>query len=181
MSKKSVSPNALHSGSVKAPLLVLFGIAALCVLIDQLTKFWAVAWLQPHGDIPLWKGVLHLHYAQNTGMAFSLFAEHTWILAAATSVLITALCVFSILKRKELPLFCLIVLGMIIGGGIGNLIDRVFLGYVVDFIYFKLIDFAIFNGADSCISVGSVLLMIYLLFIYKEKPAEPAVGEEPHG
>jgi len=140
-----------------------------CVAVDQGTKYWATTVLQPIRDLPLWDGVLHLTYSRNTGMAFSMLSEHTWLLTLVSGLLVAGMLVFYFLKRRSLPVFLQVVLAMVVGGGIGNLIDRIAYGYVVDFIYVKIIDFAIFNGADSFVVVGCVLMMLYLLFAKEEE------------
>jgi signal peptidase II len=76
--------------------------------------------------------------------------------------------IFVLIKRKNIDTFALVTLGLICGGALGNAIDRIRVGYVIDFVYVKLINFAIFNVADSCIVVGGILLGVYVIFIYKE-------------
>lgn len=167
----------------KLPLLAFFGLILLCIAVDQGTKYWAVQVLKPVGDIPLWEGVLHLTYAQNTGMAFSMLSQHTWVLTLITGLFLTGAIVFLILRRQKLPLFIQVVAALIIGGGIGNLIDRMTLGYVIDFIYVKIINFAIFNGADSFVVVGCILLLAYVLFakeLKKETVEEKDKADEKH-
>ena len=88
-----------------------------------------------------------------------------------STVAIAAL-VFYLVKYKPKSYLAVSAIGMIVGGGIGNMIDRIWLGYVVDFIYIKIIDFAVFNVADSFVCVGTALLVIYILFFYKEKTEE---------
>ncbi len=162
----------------KLPLLAFFGVILVCILIDQVTKYWAVNSLKAVGDIPLWEGVLHLTYAENTGMAFSLLSRHTWILTLVTGIFLAAALAALICLRRRLPVFVMTVGAVIVGGGIGNLIDRMTLGHVTDFIYFKIINFAIFNAADSFVVVGCVLLLIYALFSREEPAVKHASAEK---
>lgn len=131
-------------------------IAIIFIALDRITKSWAAAALVG-GDIPVINKVLYFHYTENTGVAFSMFSNNRWILVGVTSLmLVVALAFFLSGKIKDkLELFSL---SMIIAGGVGNLIDRVSLGYVIDFIDVRIINFAIFNVADMCITVGAFLL-----------------------
>ena len=160
--------------------LVILGVVGL----DQLTKALAVAYLQPQGEIPLWKGVLHLHFVRNEGAAFGMFSNHRWIFMVFSTVAILGLTVYLFRFCKE-KMWAKVALAMVIGGGIGNMIDRLSTGSVVDFIYVALIDFAVFNVADSFVCVGAGILAVYLILtaIREEKrksvtPPEPGAGEE---
>ena len=115
-------------------------------------------------------GVLELLYIQNTGAAFSLLENAQWlfILIAVLAVILITLFLIRIPgKRRFLPLQ--ILLTLISAGAVGNLIDRIRLGYVRDFIYFSLIDFPVFNVADIYVTVSTVLLVLFVLFYYKEE------------
>ena len=139
--------------------------ALAAVIIDQLTKYLVVIFLKPIGYVPLWQDVLHLTYAENTGAAFGILENHRWVFMSMSVIAIIGMIIFVIIYRSNKSILFHLSLGMIIGGGIGNMIDRVVNGYVVDFIDFTLIDFAIFNGADSFVCVGGALLFIYILFV----------------
>lgn len=142
------------------------------ILLDQLTKWWAVHRLQAVSEIPLIKNVLYLKYATNDGMAFGMLSNQRWIFLLLTSVILAAILIFlyKTREKKKHPLLC-VSLALILGGGIGNMIDRIFFGdtlfcgSVVDFIDFRLINFAIFNIADSAVCVGEALLILYVLFV----------------
>jgi lipoprotein signal peptidase len=138
--------------------------ALMAVIIDQLTKYIVVVFLKPIGYVPLWQDVLHLTYVENKGAAFGMLENHRWVFMSISAIAIIAMIIFMFVYRSKSVLFN-ISTGLIIGGGIGNMIDRLVNGFVVDFIDFTLIDFAVFNGADSCVCVGAVLLFIYILFI----------------
>jgi len=146
-------------------IMVFWIITALAaIIIDQLTKYFAVTMLKPIGYVPLWQDVLHLTYVENTGAAFGMFKDHRWVFLIISTVAIIAMIVFMFIFRSKSAMFN-ISMGLIVGGGIGNMIDRIMNGFVVDFVDFTLIDFAVFNGADSCVCVGAALLFIYILFI----------------
>ncbi len=136
--------------------------------IDQLTKWLAVRFIMPKGTIPIIEGALHLTYAENKGAAFSMLSDSRWVFMSISTVAIIALSVFLFSGRVSSRLYE-VSISMIISGGIGNMIDRIALGYVVDFIDFRLIDFAIFNGADSFVCVGAGMLILALVLdIIKE-------------
>ena len=131
--------------------------------IDQLTKWLAATYLKQVGTIPLLENALHLTYHTNKGMAFGMLETHRWIFMSVSTVTILALAFLLYSGYVRANKFYTVSLSLIISGGIGNMIDRVFLGYVIDFIDFRLIDFAIFNGADSFVCVGAGLLIFALI------------------
>ena len=131
--------------------------------IDQLTKWLAATYLKQVGTLPLLENALHLTYHTNKGMAFGMLETHRWIFMSVSTVTILALAFLLYSGYVRTNKFYTVSLSLIISGGIGNMIDRVFLGYVIDFIDFRLIDFAIFNGADSFVCVGAGLLIFALL------------------
>jgi signal peptidase II len=143
------------------------------IIIDQATKLIAVQYLKPIGYFPLWKDVLHLTYVENTGASFGMMKNNRMVLMIITIAAIVSMIIFAvynILKLKNRHLLFVISVGMIIGGGIGNLINRVYSGYVVDFIDFTLINFAVFNGADSFVCIGVFLFLIYVIkFEFKKE------------
>ena len=143
-------------------MILLFSIILGAVCADQLTKWLAVIYLQGEPSFPLWKDVLHFTFVKNEGAAFGMLAEQRWIFMVISTVAILALLVYLIRWRPKCRLVQ-IALAMIVGGGIGNMIDRLALGYVIDFIDFTLIDFAVFNVADSFVTVGAFMMVGYLL------------------
>lgn len=138
-------------------MLYLLFAAALCG-IDQLFKAWIVHTIPLNGYIKLIPGVVGLTHIRNTGMAFSMLSGHTWILAVVSAAVALALTVM-ILKGK-FPRWEKLCLAMVLGGAVGNLIDRARLGYVVDMINPEFVRFAVFNLADTFIDVGAVLFCI---------------------
>lgn len=138
--------------------------AGAIVAADQWLKALAAHYLAPIGTRPLIDGVLHLTYVENRGMAFSLMEGHTWLLVWVTGLILLGLLAY-LLFGKDHSAFLKFSLAAIIGGGAGNLIDRIFSGYVVDYIDFRLINFAVFNFADICVCLGTVALMVYILLL----------------
>lgn len=149
-------------------------VTAVLVVVDQLTKNWAV--MQLHNAdrvISVIDGVFEFRYAENPGVAFSMLEGQRWIFVPAT-VLIGGLIVTMMLRSplRRYRLF-IITCVLILSGAIGNLIDRIAYGYVIDFLYFRLIDFPIFNFADCCVVIGAGLLFVFLLFVMKEDDDTP--------
>lgn len=141
-------------------------IGALLVVVDQGIKYWAVEVLQPISTIPLIQDVLHLTYRENKGAAFSVLEGKTTFLMIITSVMLLAM-LYLLLKKKIDQPTLIVAFTLIISGGIGNLLDRAFRpgGIVVDYIDFRLINFAVFNFADICVVTGTCLFALYVLFI----------------
>lgn len=145
--------------------------AAALVAVDQLIKWWATAVLQPLGSITVLPGIVELRYYLNDGMAFSMLSGKQGLLIAVT--LVVLLCVLIALLRRKMPLMERVSWTLILGGGIGNLIDRVLNGVVVDYINVLFMNFAVFNFADMCITVGVILLMLWVICdSFKKKPEE---------
>ena len=152
----------------KMSSIVLLIAMVLMILLDQLTKIWAVGQLGLGGDLPIWQGVLHFQYLENRGAAWGIFNGKQFFLIGLTSLIIIGMLIYFMkLPNTKVGKWYKIAFVMIISGAIGNLIDRVFLHYVRDFIYFKLIDFPIFNVADIFVVCGVILLMVVILLIDK--------------
>lgn len=136
-------------------------IILVSIVLDQVTKYLAVAHLKPIDTFPIIKDALHLTYVTNYGAAFGILSDHRWVFLVVSTVAIVLVGAYLYYKRDDHPLLCT-ALSFIVGGGIGNMIDRTILGYVVDFIDFRLIHFAVFNVADSFICVGCALMFLWL-------------------
>ncbi len=146
--------------------LIVFGaIAVISVILDQASKLIVIDKLKPIGQHGFIDGLLGFHYVENTGAAFGMMKNFRWGFIIISTVAIAAIIFFLIKNRRTVPPFLGISLSMIAGGGIGNQIDRIFYGYVVDFLEFQFIDFAVFNIADCFVTVGAVLVIIDMLFI----------------
>ncbi len=149
----------------KLPLRTYFlmiGIILGGIALDQLTKFLAVRYLMPVDTVPLWENVLHLTYVENTGAAFGMMKDARWVFLILSSVAIVGIALYLFFGYARTTL-ATVAFSMIVSGGIGNMIDRIALGYVIDFIDFRLIHFAVFNGADSFVCVGAGLLVLSLI------------------
>lgn len=147
--------------------LILTLFSAVIVALDQLTKFLVVENIPLFADVPLLPGVVQLTYAQNTGAAFSMLQGQHWLFALIF-VIFTVAIIWAYFK-KALPFskfewFCI---AAIYGGGLGNMIDRLRVGYVIDMIETQFVEFPVFNVADSFITCGCIALMISLIFFNK--------------
>jgi len=168
--------------------LLIIACAALLTALDQVTKLLAEQYLKGNPPIVIWDGVFELSYATNTGAAFGILEGRRFLLIAVPLIVLAGL-YYIMVKGKFGRSWLLTTSGtLIIAGGIGNLIDRIFRRQVIDFFYFKLIDFPVFNVADCFVVVGSFLLLFYFVFVYKEEKhghepqadmaSEPAQREE---
>lgn len=147
-------------------------VISLSVFVDQLTKWLATKFLMPVDTVPIIKDAVHLTYAENRGAAFGMLANAPWVFNTVTILTVIGLSLYLYLGHPAGVLYPTSI-AMIIGGGIGNMIDRLCYGYVVDFIDFRIIDFAIFNGADSFVCVGAGLLVLAMVLdIIKEAREE---------
>lgn len=132
------------------------------IILDQITKILAEVFLKSNGTFPIIKNALHLTYVENLGAAFGMLADSRWLFMVVSVVAILVFGAYLYLGHAESTLSA-VALAMMTSGGIGNMIDRIFRGYVIDFIDFRLINFAVFNGADSLVCVGAGLLILSLL------------------
>ncbi len=150
-------------------------IAVVLVAVDQVIKNWAAETLTK-GEIAVIEDVLYLKYAENTGVAFSMFSDNRWVLIGVTSVMLVAVLAFFLSGKvtEKLEIFSL---SLLLSGGVGNLIDRISLGYVIDYIDVRIINFAIFNFADICICVGAFLLCVAVYFSDKKEKEEKLAKE----
>lgn len=144
-------------------IMYIFFIIAAVVILDQITKFVASTLLDPGEIISFIPSILSFRYHENKGAAWGMLADHRWIFMSVSTIAIVAILTFLIIKKKNNPLLLNLSLAFFAGGGIGNMIDRVYLGYVVDFIRFDFIEFPIFNVADSFITIGAILIILYFI------------------
>ena len=146
---------------------VLTAYACLIVAADQFTKYLTVTNIPLHGHVDFIPGFLSFTYYQNTGAAFSSFEGQQWLFALIFAVF-TVMIIWEFFKKSmgftTLEWWCI---AAIYGGGLGNMIDRVRLGYVVDMIETKFISFPIFNVADCFITCGCIALIVHLVFFNK--------------
>ena len=143
-------------------------LAAGIVAADQFSKLWIVTNVPLGAQGPAWEGIFHLTYTQNTGAAFSFLEGMTWLFIVIF-VLFTAAVIWEFTKKtmgfSKFEHWCIAI---IFAGGLGNIIDRIRLGYVVDMIAVEFINFPVFNVADCFITCGCIALMVSLVFFNKQ-------------
>ncbi len=142
----------------------------ILVGLDQWTKGLAVKYLMNHGPVSVWDGVFEFLYSENRGAAFGMMQGRQlffFIIAIAVLGAVLYLLWKMPLSKRYMPMA--VCLMMVAAGAVGNMIDRVAQGYVVDFLYFKLINFPIFNVADCYVTIAAFLLILLVFFYYKEE------------
>ena len=147
-------------------------IAGILVAIDLITKEFIYGSCVENGKINIIEGVFSFTAVENTGAGFGIFANNTLALTIVSFICSIILIAFMFYSYKRRNLWLRSALILILGGAIGNIVDRIMLGYVRDFIYFELINFAVFNFADSCLTVGTIVLIIYVVFFYSKEEKE---------
>ena len=151
----------------------------LCIAADQAVKYYVVTHLALYESAPLLPGIVELLHIQNTGGGFSILSGHTWALTVLTAALMAGIGYGMVKKLFPHPL-AMWTLAAILGGGLGNLIDRVRLGYVVDMFNFQFMSYPVFNVADILVVCGTIGFAAYYLFLHdREKPEE--TKEPEHG
>jgi len=162
-------------------IICMIILAAVLVAADQLIKVWAVNELAEGVSKQFLKisdsEIINFTYTENTGAAFSIMSGKQWFTIGFATIALVIFAVYVIKSyRDSRP--AMIFSAMVISGGIGNLIDRIRIGYVVDYIEVRLFRFAIFNFADICVTVGIFLLVVYVMFFYNRKKSDvPEVTE----
>lgn len=148
------------------PIISVF----LLVLLDQIVKYFTIIKLKGQPAFVILKNVFELCYVENKGAAFGIF-QGAILYFILTTLILLVIIIFAYTRlphtRRMIPLRILAIL--IAAGGIGNLIDRIFRGFVVDMFYFKLIDFPVFNVADCYITVAEFFLIVLIIFYYKDE------------
>ena len=139
-------------------------VAVFAIFLDQVTKWLAVIFLEGNPPVPVIEWFIRFSYVENTGAAWGMFGkpDQRWIFMTLSSVAIVAILLYVFIAKPKDPLLKY-SLALIAAGGIGNMIDRVLLGYVVDFLEFTFIDFPVFNVADSFVCIGAAMLILYLI------------------
>jgi len=148
-------------------MIIWIAVIILSAAADQVTKLIIVNSYELGQTRPIIDGVLNFHYIQNKGAAWGILSDNRWVFITITAILLLIL-PYLLYKFRKVHVMFSLSLSLIIGGAIGNMIDRVFLGYVVDFIETAFINFPVFNVADSFVTVGAVMMFIYLIFIDKK-------------
>lgn len=142
-------------------------LSILLILADQISKYYTLKMLKPIGTLEIIKGVFSLTYVENRGAAFGILQNARWIFIAATAIAIVCLIVYKC-KYKPKGIIINTALLFILSGAVGNMIDRIWRGFVVDMLEVTFITYPVFNFADCLVVIGAILLAIYILFIYKE-------------
>ncbi len=147
--------------------------AAVLIFLDQATKLWALESLKPIHSMTLWDGIMDLTFVENRGVAFGMFSGQRWFILLLTGVIAAGLIYFYVTlpkKQEYRPVRAALVL--ILSGAVGNIIDRLFRGYVVDFFEFTFFEWPVFNVADIYVVSGVFLLAFMILFVVKEEDLE---------
>ena len=164
--------NDLFKKKTLTDYVIYVSILVAGIVIDQLTKLIVVKTMYLHEHIPVIRFgdtvIASLYHTRNDGAAFGMLDNAPWVFNTVSSIAIVAMLAYLFLGHAESRLSG-IALAMLVSGGIGNMIDRVSLRYVVDFIYLDIINFAVFNGADSFVCVGAGLLVLALILEMKEE------------
>lgn len=150
----------------------------LLVVIDQVVKFLVRANIPLGQYVPFIPHVMDLTYWRNTGAAFSLFSRHTWILTIV-SLVVAVVIAGALLKKVVSHPFGVTALSVVLAGAVGNLIDRMFFGYVTDMFATTFMNFAIFNVADICVVLGGIATVIYVLFFYEKYEKKGKCDDAP--
>ena len=154
-------------------------LALILVGLDQVVKYLVLQNIPLGGHVPFIPYIVELSYVQNTGAAFSMFNQHTWILTLISLVMSVVLAAAIWKNFFRHPLGKL-TLTLLLAGAVGNLIDRAFRGFVVDMFNVLFMDFAVFNVADICVVVGGIAAGIYYIFLM-DKLEGKADKEDGHG
>ncbi len=172
MEQKPLFRRRLHS-------VIVLLVAVVLLAVDQISKYYVLRFLRPVGSISVIDGLLEFSYLENTGAAFGLFHNIPWAIFVF-NILVSLVLLIILFRYRNHTFFSLAALALLLSGGIGNLLDRVFHGFVVDFIHVLFFGY-VFNFADCCVTVGAVLLSIHvLLAACREKKAgnTPADSQE---
>lgn len=140
-------------------------IAIAVVLLDQISKHFVCLHLKPIGSVPIIDGILNFTYVENRGAAFGILSDNRAVFMIFSVLIIVVLSFATVKFQGQSKLFD-VCMGLIVGGGVGNMVDRAFLGYVIDFVDFCAFDFWkwVFNIADSAVVVGCILAIIFVIF-----------------
>jgi signal peptidase II len=165
---------AKRIGMNKKLLLIVDALVLIILVVaDQWTKYLAVLNLKGNDSMVLIDGIFELYYLENRGAAFGVL-QNQKIFFIMIAIIILAMIVYVLYKMPYHKIYIKlhVALVFIAGGAIGNLIDRLRLNYVVDFFYFKIINFPVFNVADIYVTCAAAALVIMLMFVYNESDLE---------
>lgn len=142
-------------------LAVVF--ALLMVVGDQLSKYFIEQNLTLGQSVPVLDKILNFTYIKNEGAVFGIMQDMRWLLISFTAIILV-ICIGILIKKAFKAKIMYWAMTLVLAGGVGNLIDRIFRGYVVDFIDVQFMDFYIFNIADCCVVVGVIMIFIYFIY-----------------
>lgn len=151
-------------------------LALVLVILDQVVKYLVLTYIPLGGYVPFFPHIVCLTYVQNTGAAFSMFSQHTWILALISLIMSVVLAV-ALWKNFFTHPLGKVTLALLLAGAVGNLIDRTLRGFVVDMFQLLFMNFAVFNVADICVVVGGIAAAAYYLLLADKLEHK----EVPHG
>lgn len=167
-----------HRTRIRKHLIIQIILFLLLIVLDQISKIFLSDILKERGDIIIISDVLNLHYLENTGAAFGIFRDHQWLFFILTAVILGVVIYLFVLLYKALYRYSgsnvrtirkTISLGyglaVLCSGAVGNLIDRIVHGYVIDFIHTTFIDFPVFNLADIYVTISCIFIIVYFLFL----------------
>ena len=162
--------NSKNTHNKRGITILSIVLAVILIAFDQFTKWLAVTRLKGQEAFVLIEGVFELDYLENRGVAFGMFQNQRWpiLIFGAIFMLIIIFIIFRLPEGKKYNILQ-ILLVCVVAGGIGNMIDRFFLGYVVDFFSFVLINYPIFNVADCYVVCATIGLFIMFLFVFKDE------------
>ncbi len=150
-------------------MLGLFFVGIFVLLaVDQITKLIVLKTLTSVETMPVLQNIFHLTYCENRGAAFGILQNQTWIFIIITIAVLVAVIYFMVRMRPK-NIWLNLSLILLIGGALGNFVDRIFRGFVIDFLDFRIINFPIFNVADCFVVVGAILLGCYIIFSEQKK------------
>ena len=149
-------------------MLLYLILSILFVIVDQVVKMWIVNNFSLHDGMELIKGLVSILYVRNTGAAWGMFEGKMVFFYLITAVAVGTL-LYLMFKEKGKSKLLLTAYALILAGAVGNFIDRIRLGYVVDMFKFEFIDFPIFNVADICLTIGVIFLFYYVIFKEQSK------------
>ncbi|MFB0971403.1 MAG: signal peptidase II [Neofamilia sp.] len=148
--------------------MLAFIITSVCILLDQLTKYLVVEFIKGSKPLVIVEELLSFVYVENRGAAFGILQNKKWLFIVVTIISVAALLYLFLFHYKKMSTWLIVSLSFVLGGTIGNFIDRMRLDYVVDFISVRIMnryDFAVFNVADSFIVIGAIMLIIHIIFL----------------
>lgn len=152
--------------------MLAFIIASVCILLDQITKYLVVSYVKGNKPLVIVEELLSFVYVENRGAAFGILQNKKWLFVVVTVISVLALLYVFLFHYKKMSTWLIVSLSFVLGGTIGNFIDRIRLDYVVDFISVRIMnryDFAVFNLADAFIVVGAIMLVLHIILFDSKK------------